>query len=125
MRPKIEAKSTSGDGIKWLLVWVLMGAAVYADLFFAKVAWALRMTGGIVITAIILAIASQTAKGQAAWGLMKGSKIELKKVLWPTRQEAVQTTAIVVTMVVVIALILWGMDALFLWIISGLTGQRG
>ena len=51
--------------------------------------------------------------------------VELRKVVWPTRQETIQTTLIVVAMVVVAALILWGLDKVFFWLVAWLTGQRG
>ena len=47
---------------------------------------------------------------------------ELRKVVWPTRVETGQTTAIVVVVVLIVALILWALDSLFAWIIASLIG---
>ena len=73
----------------------------------------------------MLLVISQTSKGLQLWSFIKGARIELRKVVWPTRQETIQTTLVVVAMVVVAALILWGIDTLFFWLVGWLTGQRG
>jgi preprotein translocase subunit SecE len=49
---------------------------------------------------------------------VKGSRTEIRKVVWPTRQETVQTTMIVVAFVVLVALLLWGLDSLLGWLVS-------
>ena len=56
---------------------------------------------------------------------LQESKYELNKVNWPTRQETLQTTGIVFIMVVILAIILWGVDSLLLWAISTVTGHGG
>lgn len=124
---KSSAAQTKGgfDWLKWLLVLLLLVAGIVANYYYSHVAWALRAAAGIVLVIIMIIVALQTVRGQQAWGFIKSSRVELRKVVWPTRQETVQTTLIVVAMVVVTALILWGIDALFMWIISWLTGQRG
>lgn len=113
------------DLLKWLLILALLVAGIVANYYFSSTAWAIRAAVGIVVVVIILFIAAQTAKGRNAWGVIKGARTELRKVVWPTRQETVQTTLVVVAMVVITALILWGIDSLFMWAIGWLTGQRG
>ncbi|WP_423063429.1 preprotein translocase subunit SecE [Candidiatus Paracoxiella cheracis] len=113
------------DFLKWLLILVLLIGGIIANYYFSNTAWAIRAAVGIVIAVVILFIASQTAKGRKALGVIKGARTELRKVVWPTRQETVQTTLVVVAMVVVTALLLWGIDSLFMWAIGWLTGQRG
>ena len=61
--------------------------------------------------------------GQKVWVFAKQSRMELRKVVWPTRQETIQTTMIVVAMVVVMALVLWGVDSILTWAITWLTGS--
>ena len=67
-------------------------------------------------------IALQTAKGQAFFGLLKDARTEIRKVVWPTRQETTQTTLIVVAVVLVMALLLWGLDSLLGWLVSTIVG---
>jgi preprotein translocase subunit SecE len=124
---KSQKKSGSTlDVVKWLFVILLICAGLVANSYYQnQVAWALRAAGGIVVAAIAIAVALQTVQGQSAWNFIKGARVELRKVVWPTRQETLQTTLIVVLMVVVTALILWGLDSVFLWGVGWLTGQRG
>jgi len=113
------------DWLKWLVIIVLVIAGIVANYRYSSVAWAIRAAIGVVLFIILIAIASRTAKGQKAWEFIKGARTELRKVAWPTRQETIQTTLVVVVMVIVTALILWGLDSLFMWFIGWLTGQRG
>ncbi len=121
-----EISPTSAfDRLKWTLIAVLIAAGIWANYNYAAVDWALRLAGWIVLACILLAIASQTAAGAKVWRFAKDARGELRKVVWPTRQETVQTTMIVVGMVILMALILWGLDSLLLWVVSLLTGQSG
>ena len=70
-------------------------------------------------------VASRTKKGRLAVDFFRDARMELRKVVWPKREETVQTTLVVVAMVIVLALILWGMDGILVWAIGWLTGQRG
>ena len=72
----------------------------------------------LAIAAVAGMVALQTAKGAAFWALVKGSRTEIRKVVWPTRQEAVQTTLIVLAFTILVALLLWGLDAFFGWLVS-------
>jgi preprotein translocase subunit SecE len=67
-------------------------------------------------------VASTTERGGAFWNLVKGSRTEIRKVVWPTRQETTQTTVIVVVFVFVAALILWALDSLLGWAASFVLG---
>ena len=67
-------------------------------------------------------IALKTAKGQAFFTLFKEAKNEIRKVVWPTRQETLQTTVIVVIAVLIVGLLLWGLDTLLGWVVSGFIG---
>jgi preprotein translocase subunit SecE len=62
-----------------------------------------------------------TKPGQAVFAFSKEAKIELQKVVWPTRQETVQTTGVVMAMVGLTGIALWGLDSLMMWIIAKLT----
>lgn len=116
-------RSTSRlDALKWLLVLIIILGGIVANSYYSQVAWALRATIGIILIAIAVAIASQTAQGKQAWIFLKGARAELRKVVWPSRQETIRTTLVVVGMVAIMAIILWVLDSLFLWIISWLTG---
>jgi len=124
-------KSSQGGGssfaevVKWCVVVALIGGGVYANAYFEAVAWALRAACGIVIVCAALAVALFTVQGQRAWVFAKSAKAELRKVVWPTRNEVVQSTVMVVVVVVATAVVLWGIDTLFLNGVGWLVGQRG
>lgn len=113
MSTKVEAKEYRFDFIKWLVVIALVIGGAFAFTYF-KDEYQLIIRAVAVTAVIVLAafIAANTAKGAAFWALMKASQVEVRKVVWPTRQEVTQTTLIVVVIVLITALILWGLDSL-------------
>ena len=62
-----------------------------------------------------------TIKGKQVFLFAKEAKIELQKVVWPSRQETIQTTSIVMIMVTITGFILWGIDSGMMWVIAKLT----
>lgn len=111
--------------LKWLFVFLILLAAVVANSYYAEIAWPIRLAAGIVLLLVAAALALQTTSGRKSLVFAKGARTELRKVVWPTRQETVQTTLVVVGMVVVAAIILWGVDTVFFRLVAWLTGQRG
>lgn len=111
--------------LKWAGVVVLLIAGIVANVYFAQVAGAIRAIGWIVLLAVCAAIASLTTQGKAIIAFSKDARLELRKVVWPSRQETVQTTLMVLVLVVVMSLILWGIDTFLMWAIAWMTGQRG
>ena len=74
------------------------------------------MAGGVLYT---------TRMGYGAWTFARDARMEVRKVVWPTRQETVQTTLMVVVMVFLVGLMLWLMDMFLRWAVFFLTGQGG
>jgi len=122
MSIKAEAKESRFDALKWLVVIVLVAVGVIANHYFAAQSILYRVVGLLVLAAIAAFVALQTAKGQAFFGLLKDARTEIRKVVWPTRQETTQTTLIVVAVVLVMALLLWGLDSLLGWLVSTIVG---
>lgn len=85
----------------------------------------LRTIAWIALVLVALAVAYFTTQGQQAWHFAKEARNELRKVVWPTRPETVQTTLIVIALVILLSLIIWGLDTVLLWAIAFLTGHRG
>ncbi len=113
------------DWLKWLTVAILIIAGLAGNYYYSQLAWPLRLLGWLFLMAIVTAVALQTLLGKQALDFARESRIELRKVVWPTRQETVQTTLVVALMVVVLGFVLWGIDGLLMWLIGWLTGQRG
>jgi preprotein translocase subunit SecE len=122
MNVKAEAKDSRFDLLKWLLVAALVVVGVVGNQYFSAEPVFYRVLGLLVIAVVAAVIALQTAKGQSFWVLAKEARVEIRKVVWPTRQETTQTTLIVVAVVLVMALVLWGLDSLLGWLVSLIVG---
>lgn len=118
-----KAEDTSRfDGLKWLVVLLLVAAGIGGNVYFSGESLLYRVLALLALALIAGFVASQTEKGAAFVGLLKGARTEIRKVVWPSRQESTQTTLIVVAFVIVAALILWGLDSLLGWLASMVIG---
>ena len=68
-------------------------------------------------------VAVQSAQGRTFWEFVQSSRIELRKVVWPDRQETVQVTIIVFVMIIVLGLFFWGLDSLLAFLTKWLAGR--
>jgi preprotein translocase subunit SecE len=111
--------------IFWVLAILLLLGGIVANHYFQEVAFAVRLAAWLVVVCIALLILVQTPTGKKIWSFAKDARVELRKVVWPKRQEAVHITAIVAGLVILMALIMWGLDSILLWLVGWLTGSRG
>ncbi len=131
MLKAIKVGVTSSSRARWIDPLLLgVAVAVFLGSFVANYQWPafpayLKIALWLFVAIVMLALIGFTKKGLALFRFSKDARAELRKVHWPTRQETLQTTLMVVVMVVVVGLFLWGIDALFIWAVNGLTGQRG
>ncbi|MHC8441151.1 MAG: preprotein translocase subunit SecE [Candidatus Eutrophobiaceae bacterium] len=63
-------------------------------------------------------IALQTAQGRLIQGFFTEARLEVAKVVWPSRQETLQMSLLICIVVTLVAIMLWGMDALLGWLVS-------
>ncbi|MCY1298577.1 Protein translocase subunit SecE [compost metagenome] len=122
MNGKAEAKDSRLDVLKWLVVAALVVVGVVGNQYFSGEPILYRVIGVLVLAVVAALVALQTIKGQLFFGLLKEARTEIRKVVWPTRQETTQTTLIVVAVVLVMALLLWGLDSLLGWLVSLIVG---
>ena len=122
MNAKTAPEASKLDGLKWLLVLLLVGAGIAGNAHFAEESLLYRVLGLVAITIVAGFIAITTAKGVAFWTLLKEARVEIRKVVWPTKAETRQTTLIVLGVVLLIGLILWGLDSALSWAISVIIG---
>lgn len=123
MGVSIETSSGMPDQLKWLMAAVLVAGAVGGFYYFGDQSLLFRVIGIIVVTGIAIAIAFQTEQGREAWALMRDARTELRKVVWPTRNETLQTTLIIIGVVALTAIMLWMLDGLLAWLVRLLLGQ--
>lgn len=111
------------DRLLWVIILLLTSAGVAANYYFINTSWALRLSGWIILACLLLFLGHKTISGEKLWRFAREARIELRKVVWPTREETVRTTMIVAAMVVIVALILWGIDTILLGLINWLSGR--
>ncbi|SJL85400.1 preprotein translocase subunit SecE [Vibrio palustris] len=114
--------SSAAEIIKWLIAFALLAAAVVGNHVYDDMSVVIRAAGVIVLIAGALGVTALTTKGKAAIDFARESRMEIRKVVWPTRQEATQTTLIVLAVCVVMALILWGIDGIMVRLVAFATG---
>ena len=117
-----EAVTSRLDSLKWIVVVALVAAGVVGNSYYADESLLFRVLALVALAVFAGWVASTTVRGGALWDLVKGSRTEIRKVIWPTRQETTQTTMIVVVFVFVMALILWALDSLLGWAASLVLG---
>ena len=114
--------SSAADTMKWVVAFVLLAAAVVGNYLYGELSVVFRVAGVVVLIAAALGVAATTVKGKAAIDFAKESRMEVRKVVWPTRQETVQTTLIVLAVSIVMALVLWGIDGIMVRLVALATG---
>ena len=122
MSATTEEKQYRLDGLKWLVVAVLVAGAVYGNYYFSAESLLYRVLALLALALLAGFVAVRTQKGEGFVALCRGAYTESRRVVWPTRQERNQTTLMVVAVVLVMSLVLWGLDTLFGWLASMVIG---
>lgn len=122
MSTKVESSEYRFDAIKWFFVVAVVAVGVVGNSMYSASPLLYRVLALLGLAVVALLISYNTAKGNALWSLLQAAVVEIRKVVWPTRQEVNQTTLIVLVVVVIMAMILWGLDTLFGWIASLIIG---
>ncbi len=123
MVTKTEQQVSSGfDTVKLLVSLVILVAGILGFYYFKDEAQLLRVIGILVVVGIAFGIAATTRIGKKSIGFARDSRVEVRKVVWPTRQETIQTTIAVLVMVLVVAILLWLIDMFLGWGIRSLLG---
>ncbi|MDX1799646.1 MAG: preprotein translocase subunit SecE [Marinobacter sp.] len=122
MGSKAEHATSRFDAVKWLAVFALIAVGVVGNQYFGAESVLYRVLALVALGLVAAFIGLQTDRGRRFATLLKEARVEIRKVVWPTRPELVQTTMIVVVFVLVVALLLWAMDSLISMLVSGLIG---
>ena len=125
MSARVDAGASGLDTLKLAAAAVLLVAGIYGFYHFAAYSTLLRVVGLLVIGGVAAAVALQTDQGRRLWQFAGDSRNEVRKVVWPTRQETMQTTLVVIVMVLILGIILWLFDMMLMGILRFLTGQGG
>ncbi len=120
MVSKTEQSSSAIDTFKLMLAVLVLIAGVVAFYYFEEESQLLRVLGMLGVAVIAFFIAASSDPGRRGLGFMRDARVEVRKVVWPTRQETLQTTIAVLFMVVLVAIMLWLFDMFLGWGISKL-----
>ncbi|MGQ9660313.1 MAG: preprotein translocase subunit SecE [Thermochromatium sp.] len=125
MSSRAETDTAGLDFLKLGGAVLLLVGGILAFYYFSEVSVLLRVIALLVVSGGAAAIAFQTERGRALWQFISDSRMEVRKVVWPTRQETLQTTLVVVVMVLLLGIVLWLFDMILMSILRFLTGQGG
>ncbi len=119
------AKQGLADRLKLILAVALLVAGVAGFYALAGQPQVLRVLTVLAGVGLALLVGMRSGPGGRLWGFLKDSRTEVRRVVWPTRRETLQTTGVVFLAAVVVGLMLW----LFDWVISlairGFMGMGG
>ena len=111
------------DILKLLVAAGVLVAGLYGYYFYENdLALPLRVLMVLAGTAAGIAIAMTSAQGQRLWHFIQGSRVEIRKVVWPTRTETTQTAIAVFIFTIIMALFFWALDSGLLWLTRRLVG---
>ena len=118
-----ETQSTKFDTVKLVLAVVVLCTGIAGFYYFSGESLLYRVLGVLAGVVLALLLVSITAVGRSIIGFAKDSRVEVRKVVWPTRQETIQTTLVVLVMVTLIGIMLWLIDFVLMKGVQLLTGQ--
>ena len=110
------------DRVKWLGVIALVAGGIVGNWYFGEESLLLR---AVVLVGLALAagyLLYLTKRGKELWNLANESRVEIRRVVWPTREVTLQTTLIVIVLILIVALILWGLDSALSWVVKTAIG---
>ena len=118
---------TSQSGVLDILKLLIAAAAIVGGLysFYAfefEIALPLRVLIVLGGTGLGIAIAMTSTQGQRLWAFIQGSRVEIRKVVWPTKQETTQTAIAVFVFTLVMAVFFWLLDSGLLWLTRQFVG---
>ena len=125
MNTQLEASTSVFDVVKQVFSVVFVVAGVAAFYYFSESPLLYRVLGLVAVVLIVVGMILTTGMGQNVWGFILESKQEVRKVVWPTRDETLRTTLLVFAMVVIVGFVLWLLDMFLFWGVRFLTGQGG
>jgi preprotein translocase subunit SecE len=124
-QPAVETKAAAP--LDTLLLALAVAAVVGGIVAFYTLVGQFNVTVRVLMVLAGLGIAAglayQTQTGKNTWAYIRGSQVELRKTTWPTRQEGLQATLMIAVVVLIAALLLWGLDSMLLWGVKSVTGR--
>ncbi|MEX2125582.1 MAG: preprotein translocase subunit SecE [Woeseia sp.] len=124
MNAQTEA-SESGvlDVLKLLIAAAVLTGGLFAYYWYLDWSQPIRVLLVLAGTIAGVGIAMTSTQGRRLWAFIQGSRIEIRKVVWPTKQETTQTAIAVFVFTLILAIFFWGLDSFLLWLTRTLVGS--
>jgi preprotein translocase subunit SecE len=123
METKVEEQPTFVDTAKLALAIVVVLFGLVGYYYFADSSALLRALAVVVALGVGTAVAFTSLQGRWLWKFIQGSRVELNKVVWPTREETLQTTLVVLVVALFGGVFFWLLDLFLLWVTTRVTGR--
>ena len=111
MTQKVDSGPSALDTVKLAAAVAILVGGIAAFYLLSSYPLALRWVIVLASLGAGIAVALQSVQGRTFWDFVQGSRVELRKVVWPTRKESWQTTWVVFAMIGVIGLLLFIFDS--------------
>jgi len=124
MTDKVETDASALDTVKLVAAVAILVGGIAGFYLLSSYPLAVRWVIVLASLGVGLLVALQSAQGRVFWQFVQGSRIELRKVVWPTRQETLQTTLVVFVAILAMGIFFWVLD----WVLGALTAaltQKG
>ena len=112
MSAKAESQRSAFDVVKFIVAVLLVVAGITGFYVYSEESQLYRILGLVAVALLAAAVALSTASGKGLLAFMKNARTEVRKMVWPTRVETMQTTLMVVVIVILLAIFLWFVDML-------------
>lgn len=110
------------DTINWSLAGLLLLAGVFGFYYFEDQALLYRVLGFVAVFAVAATVVLRSPRGRYLVNFAGDARGELRKMVWPTRAETLQTALVVFVAVIVMAIFMWLLDRLLTWAVRLLLG---
>ena len=122
MNDNAEQKQSSLlDTVKLLGSVLILLVGIISYYYLIQISILFRVLMVIASVVVSLIIFFQTYKGKTLWEFFQGSRVEIKKVIWPTKKETFQTTLTVFIFVLIMGIFFWLLDFLLLFLTNAIT----
>ncbi len=125
MTEQVQVGASPLDAVKLVAAAGLVVAGIGAFYYLADLPIWLRWIFVLGSLAAGAFVGLQSAQGREFWQFVQSSRVELRKIVWPNRQETLQVTLLVFVMVTIMGLFFWGLDSVLGSLTRWLTGQGG
>ena len=125
MTEQVDSGSSALDTAKLVAAATILVGGIAGFYLLGSLPIAVRWLIVLAALALGIVVALQSAQGRTFWQFVQGSRIELRKIVWPTRQETLQTTLVVMVAILALGIFFWALDWILGSVTAALTGGQG